>query len=589
MCGIAGIVNFKPIYSNRVVLNKLLTSIKHRGPDGQGTYFNHSISLGMRRLAIIDVLGGKQPIYNEDASLVIVGNGEIYNYRELNHKLKHHHFRTGSDIETALHLYEQFGETFVSYLRGMYALAIYDKARQKLVLVRDRMGEKPLYYFHDRDVFIFSSELKSLLRVLPRTPEINNTSIRDYLYYYYIPEPQTAFKNIHKLPPAYSLTLDLVTGKMASAPYWQPKQPSLSHQNLVHSLRTRLETAVKLNLTSDVPVALSLSGGIDSASILALASRQYSGNLSAFTVGYDHPGVNDETPVAASLAKHFGVRHYTDKITTREFVRDFPKLVYCCDDPVSDIAAYAIFRVSDLVHRKGYKVLLSGLGGDELFWGYPWVKEQLFKHLDSSSSWSLYSQTTPFRQMNRISKFILEPSFLSQYGPPPADMPTSLKTPTSIAFHALKLLHSKWLVSNCLTLSDRLSMANSVESRAPLLDYPLVELATGARKNLSDFNLPPKYWFKKAMQNYLPAEYLNLPKRGFTPPVYSWLLELLPRYAHLLSDGFLVENKILRYSSAKILSLFWRSTPPLWPLVYQLLVLETWGRMNIYRQSQESL
>src|SRR3989344_3617160 len=404
MCGICGMV--APVSGSRTWLKNTTRNLSHRGPDGTGTYQNNEVALGMTGLAIIDIKGGDQPLYNEDKSLVIVGNGEIYNYVELRSLLKNskHRLSTGRDIETALNLYEQYGSRFVDHLRGMFALAFYDKKNGKLILARDRLGEKPLYWAKINGGLIFASELKAILKHPGVSKELHPDSIDNYFHFYYIPEPDTPFRAIHKLPPAHIMEINTRTHEFILKKYWDD---SLLHPSFtgdpIRRIRDKFIESCELTLRSDVPVGISLSGGIDSSAILAVCAPRYRHRMTAFSVGYDGESDSDETEIAKQLAIYFGVKFVSQKINTSDMVKDFPQLVYNSDDPIADIAGYSIYRVSKLARDHNVPVLLGGLGGDELFWGYSSINNYvcltLNKHrfLNSPSGRTLHSLFTPFQ------------------------------------------------------------------------------------------------------------------------------------------------------------------------------------------------
>src|SRR3989344_1372375 len=622
MCGICGMV--APVSGSRTWLKNTTRNLSHRGPDGTGTYQNNEVALGMTRLAIIDIKGGDQPLYNEDKSLVIVGNGEIYNYVELRSLLKKskHRLSTGSDIETALHLYEQYGSRFVDHLRGMFALAFYDKKNGKLILARDRLGEKPLYWAKINGGLIFASELKAILKHPGVSKELHPDSIDNYFHFYYIPEPDTPFRAIHKLPPAHVMEINTRTHEFILKKYWDD---SLLHPSFtgdpIRRIRDKFIESCELTLRSDVPVGISLSGGIDSSAILAVCAPRYRRRMTAFSVGYADESDSDESDRAKQLAAKFGVKFVSKSISTADMVNDFPKLVYNSDDPIADIAGYSIYCVSKLARDHHVPVLLGGLGGDELFWGYPsinnYVRLTLHKHrfLQSPTGRILHSLLTPF-QTHRIFnprfpglsslfspagqlvfydqgsefkngeeflKSLYHPSFSSHvstgnsYSTFAYD---SRQSETEVVLSCLSLLRKTWLVSNCLDLNDRLSMTSSVELRSPFLDYQLLELTLSSAAAASGYMLPPKYYFKQAMKGILPPEILSLPKRGFTPPVNRWLTAIAKNYLHLLSDGFLISENILDANRLK--SAITRPDSRYLSQIYQLIFLEVWGREYIW-------
>lgn len=557
----------------------MLGALRHRGPDGSGIWEDDSVSLAMRRLSIIDLVGGQQPLFNEDKSLVIVGNGEIYNYIELSRLVRRrgHKPRTGSDIELVLHLYEDEGIGCVKRLRGMFALALYDKKKQILYLIRDRMGEKPIYWSEINSQLVFSSELKSILTVKGINKSLNLTAIDDYFHYYFVPEPQTPFSRINKIPAAHYLMIDIRQGKKKLIRYWHPDQiEEKSRTNPTEAIRQVFTDACRLTLRADVPVGISLSGGLDSSAILAVSAREYKDQLKAFSIGYKGNPVSDERQFARSLTQKLGVEFYEMEISTREVVDGFPTLVADADDPIADIAAHSIREVSRLAHNQGMKVLVGGLGGDELFWGYDWMRQVTADNIDKNKG-NFYESTRSFRQANQFLKRLYTSDFKNEL--PLHQLNQNVyKNKFQQAKSSLDQIRDGWLVSNCLALADRLSMSASIEMRSPFLDYKLAELVLSNRNTVFGYSQPGKYWFKRALNGILPEEVLNRPKRGFTPPVASWLFGIIKKYVHLLDGGFLVSNNIVNLLAIKSLRQFWWTMPGYWYPIYQLILLEIWGR-----------
>lgn len=591
MCGIAGRISFSGKgKKNRTDL--MLSELRHRGPDGVGRYNDDLIGFGMRRLSIIDIAGGDQPLYNEDKGLVIVGNGEIYNYIELSKLLrdKGHRLRTGSDIEVALHMYEEFGNKALAKLRGMFALAIYDKRKQKLILVRDRFGEKPLYYGQDLDTFFFSSELRSIL-VNIKNPELNLEAVDLFCHYYFVREPLTVIKGIHKLEAGTSITIDLASKKITEYKYWTPEEIEIREtKNLQKKILDTLEEACYLTLRADVQVGLALSGGIDSSAILALSAPQYKNTLTAFSVGYKGRPETDERLMARQLAKKYKVDYFESEIDENEAIRGFAQLVYDCDEPIADIAAHSIRSVYRLAHKNMIKVILGGIGGDELFWGYPStiqaaksnsVRHSSWRRLFGSSGYLEYHNPDPMKNdwldlvagqklANRGDEF----RSYFRYG-------DDLKSDRDVGSLAMNHLRENWLKGNCITINDRLSMSASVELRSPFLDYKLAEIAYGSSQIVSGFRMPPKYYLKESLRGILPDEILNRPKRGFTPPVGKWLKGIIKGYDHLIKDGFLVDQRLISGDKLKLYLETAGKIPTNWYSIYQLIILEIWSRENL--------
>src|SRR5579884_264170 len=372
MCGIAGIVGTeRGCIAEPAVLRRMCDVIAHRGPDDDGYYVKGAVGLGMRRLSIIDLSTGHQPISNEDETVWIVFNGEIYNFPELRDELRArgHAFRTNTDTEVIVHLYEDLGSDCVRLLRGMFAFAIYDRRNRSLLLARDRLGKKPLHYATDGDWFLFGSEIKSLLEASPGLIEINREGILNYFYFGYIPDPESAFKRIHKLPPGH--LLELRNGSVTVKRYWDlpayGTNSNISEDECLEELENRLAEAVRIRLISDVPLGALLSGGVDSSLVVGLMSKAISQPVKTFTIGFDH-GQFDETQYARQVANSFGTDHH-ELILKPDVVGTLEKLTPVLEEPFADSSILPTYYVSCLA-RQHVTVALSGDGGDELFAGY---------------------------------------------------------------------------------------------------------------------------------------------------------------------------------------------------------------------------
>lgn len=605
MCGIAGTVSRSELSeAERNYVRGMNAALFHRGPDSAGEYQDTHVSLAMRRLSIIDLSGGEQPLYNENNSLVVVCNGEIYNYIELAQDLRArgHHFKTGSDVETILHLYEEYGVECVQYLRGMFAFALWDMEKQQLLIARDRLGEKPLYLWEDGQLLYFASELKALLQAIPQAPELDPNAIDLYFHYEYVPEPHTPFKNIRKLPAAYRLIVRTDSWQVREERYWNPLDAPALSDSPAERIRAELETVSRLVIRSDVPVGIALSGGLDSGAIALLSAPKYPQTMNAFSVGYPGNLEQDERPQARALAKQLGIPFFDVELRTQELVDFFPQLMAASDDPIADIAAYPQYAVMKLAASHGVKVMLNGIGGDELFWGYGWVQEAAQKtesrqkamkqNGNLSGGWRLpwkrdnqpadqltfYDNVVYFKEAQRWANRLYTSQLTDMLRPRNAFQPFVVPQPWDPAPLLLtRGIFDTWLVGNCIALGDRLSMASSVELRLPLVDYRLVEVVYGLRRYSSDHHLPAKAWLKEALSDLLPPELVNRPKRGFTPPVTEWLGALIHQYQDLVSDGWLVQNGF--FNRAPVVELL-RSTnfARHWNYVYKLLTFEMWYR-----------
>jgi len=634
MCGIAGIVTRNPLTEQELGSVRTANArLAHRGPDGSGEFHDTHVALAMRRLSIIDLTGGWQPLYNEDQSLVLIANGEIYNFIELRKQLEAsgHRFRTNSDCETILHLYEEHGDDCVTHLRGMFAFALWDKNRKRLLVARDRMGEKPLYLYQDQDRLLFASEMKALLSSGLVNFELDPKAVHLYFHYQYVPEPLTPVKGIVKLDAAHLLVVDTENWTITDRQYWRMDDAPALEGDPVALIREQLETVSEIVIRSDVPVGIALSGGLDSSAIAALAARKYPGTMHAFSIGYPGQLANDERSDARKLANHLGLPFHDAELSGDELVSFFPQLTALTDDPIADIAAFGYYSVMKLAREHNVPVVLQGQGGDELFWGYSWVQSaaqasarkllrdtnpvgafsQYFKFnlprgLSRSAvgEWSyqlgglrtgwqnfkrdnaaspeqfvFYDLLSDFRDSQQEVRSLYSKAFKDQLnGANPTDLFTLERPWPNIDVTLTRLICDTYLRENGVTQGDRLSMASSIELRLPLLDYRLVETVIGLRKTVTDVNQPLKFWLKKAVEDLLPDEVINRPKRGFAPPVAAWHQQLFATYGDTITDGYLVQNDVLSPSAAKTQALGPFPTSAITPLSYKVLVLEQWCR-----------
>lgn len=644
MCGISGLVSRYPIGDPaRAAIRRVNDALTHRGPDGQGEFapesapHNH-IHLAMRRLAIIDLHGGWQPLYNEDKSIILVANGEVYNYLELQADLKArgHQYRTGSDCESIIHAYEEFGEDFVHKLRGMYAFALYDTRKHKVILGRDRMGEKPLYLYERDGEIWFASELRSLMssRVIPF--ELDPAAINQYFHYSFVPEPMTPIVGIRKLPAGHTLTIDLspISGGWAvqQTCYWRLEDAPPIDADPVQTIRNELETIAELITRADVPVGVALSAGIDSSAIAALVARKRPGQIHALSVGYPGRPRQDERSTAHRFAQTLNMPFHETEVGVREFVELFAERALWRDDPIADPAGHSYFAVSRLAREKNIPVLLMGQGGDELFWGYNWTQDavrlselkqagtlnslpQRLKRLRARLPASLRSSDLRacalhnlgywygYRRSNpdqgqpadrliyynnsveyQVGAFgtplLLAPSFLERAnrGQHPGDIFSRPLPWGDIGVAISSLSCATYLRENGMVQGDRLSMANSVELRLPFSDYRFAEIAVGLRKVHPDHALAPKAHLKAAVSQLLPDWVMNRPKTGFTPPSKTWMPALTAAYHDSLTEGYLVSKGVLNPECCARFQRVHSRHSPWTDLFYRSLVLEFWAR-----------
>ena len=633
MCGISGIISKAPITAAEVAAVRTANSrLTHRGPDGAGEFQGENVMLAMRRLSIIDLTGGWQPLYNEDRTLALVANGEIYNFVELRKRLEAsgHSFRTNSDCETILHLYEEHGVDCVAHLRGMFAFALWDANRKRLMLARDRMGEKPLYLYETEGRLLFASEIKSLLASGLVPFELDPTAVNLYFHYQYVPEPFTPLKGVRKLDAACLLTVDVEPWRVNEQRYWRMEDAPPIEGDPATLIREQLEAVSEIVIRSDVPVGISLSGGLDSSAVAALAVKKYPATMHAFSVGYPGSLANDERADARALAEQLGMPFHDVEVATSEMVSFFPELVYLRDDPIADIAGHGYYSVMKLARENNVPVVLQGQGGDELFWGYGWVRAAAYAsarklqrgggnsigtwasylnlnkpaglsrgHLgewvhgwgglregwenlrrDESSSpdqMVFYDLVADFRTSMTEMRTLFSPAFAEQInGRTPTSLFTFARPWPNLDVTFTRLICDTFLRENGVTQADRLGMASSIEMRLPLLDHCLIETIIGLRKTNPDSQQPPKAWLKAAMRDLLPNDVIDRPKRGFSPPVMEWHRALFAAHGTALADGYLRQHDVLTPEGARQLSLGPFPDDSTTPLSFKALVLEHW-------------
>jgi asparagine synthase (glutamine-hydrolysing) len=579
MCGICGIAfrdSKRPV--ERAVLKKMCDSMIHRGPDDDGQAVANSVGLGMRRLSIIDLSTGHQPLSNEDGTVMIVFNGEIYNYREIrrNLELLGHRFRTTSDTESIVHGYEAWGRGVCEHLNGMFAFALWDQRRRKLFLARDRLGIKPLYYYQDHEKFIFGSEIKAILQHPNLQKTIDPMALSNYLTFEYIPSPRSVFNEIRKLEPGHRLTWE--AGRIQIEPYWllEPKENPLEEINARERLAQLFEDSVRLRLVSDVPLGAFLSGGIDSSILVSQMAKLMNIPVKTFSIGFEESSYN-ELRYARSVAQMYHTDHHEFTLKEADALALTDKLVTFLDEPFGDFSIFPTYLVSKMA-RGHVTVCLSGDGGDELFAGYDAyrahvfdrkfyhcfpkaVKQHIFNNLAKVLSptekkkgainsykrfiegtrlpksllharWMIFLQEMERKQL--LSKEIQRDietedpyDFIHRH----ARITNGLDDITRTGYVDVKT----YLVDNILVKVDRMSMATSLEARVPYLDHRIVEFA---------FSLPPQYkmrgfhtkiLLKKTFWDRLPSEVQNRDKQGFSIPIKNWICnELKPKMLELL-------------------------------------------------------
>ncbi|KRT58807.1 asparagine synthase (glutamine-hydrolyzing) [endosymbiont of Ridgeia piscesae] len=616
MCGICGICHDsveRPI--ERPILQEMNDSLIHRGPDGEGLFVEGNIGLGHRRLSIIDLEGGDQPIFNEDRSIAIVFNGEIYNYKEIREQLlkNGHQFKTHSDTEVIVHLYEERGIDCLEALNGMFAFAIWDKNRQRLFIARDRLGEKPLYYTSQNGVFAFGSELKALLRNPDVKTEVNLDALDDFLAYGYVPAPRTIYQNIHKLPPAHFLIWE--RGEISTIRYWTPHfapdTTPRSDDDYQAELEALLDDSIRIRLRSDVPVGAFLSGGIDSSLIVALASQQLDKPLETFSIGFSEEDF-DESGFARIVAEKYQTNHH-ELIVDKISLLMFPKLVAHFDEPFADVSSLPTYFVTREA-SKHLKVCLSGDAGDELFGGYEryrWESHEqqmdrlpnavrrgvlgpaagmLGNHVQGKGWLSRMSVSGAERFQRKVGH--LEPAerralFLrkhrSHVDPGAWFFEPHFQYP-GLDEQALRMATDQetYLSEDILVKVDRNSMLNSLEVRVPFLDHRLVEFANTLPTSVKIRDGVQKYLLKRMLKDKVPDDIVNRGKKGFGMPLKHWLRGKYYDFTRELllapesrSSKFFDQNEIRRLIDAhqkKQRNLADR----IWPLLW----FEQWCREN---------
>jgi asparagine synthase (glutamine-hydrolysing) len=565
MCGICGKFEFDLQASVSPALVKAMAdAISHRGPDDEGYYVSGPIGLGFRRLSIIDLNTGHQPISNEDGSVWIVFNGEIYNYQELREHLlsRGHVFKTRTDTEVIVHLYEEFGEGCVEKLRGMFAFAIWDNRNKLLFIARDRLGIKPLYYASSSKSLVFASEMKAILADPEVRREVEPATIDRFLSFNYTPGEETFFKNIRKLQPGHYIVVR--QGELHIRQYWdlhfstEPEHPN--QKQTEEQLVNLLEESVRLHMISDVPVGFLLSGGLDSTAMLSLAAGKSDQPISSYTIGFSEPGIEDERPYARLAASRYGVKHYEMTITSKDFVDFLPQYVWHMEEGVCEPPAVALYYISKLA-KEHVKVLISGEGGDEAFAGYPNYRNLLWLERLKSAAGPLKSVFSgvlgafnSVARSKKIAKYLplLDMPLSSYYYSRTASPFSFFNLPTnpvySSAFASVvdkrksvsvvqkylqgdlnnlnKMLYvdtKTWLPDDLLIKADKITMANSIELRVPFLDHKVMEFAASLPTNFKVHGFTTKYLAKKALSHRVPQEIINRKKTGFPVPYESWL------------------------------------------------------------------
>lgn len=579
MCGIAGQVRADGQGVEAATIARMCAAQEHRGPDSSGLHVEGEVGLGIQRLRVIDLETGDQPVANEDGSVTVVLNGEIYNYAELREELLRagHRLRTKGDTETIAHLYEQHGADCVSRLQGMFCFALWDSRRRRLLIARDRVGKKPLFYSFHNGVLSFASELRALLadREVPR--EVDPAAIDAYLAYGYVPAPISAFRGVRKLPPAHTLVFE--GGVLRTERYWRleygHKLRVGDRDELHERIRAALHTAVRRRLIADVPVGAFLSGGIDSSAVVAAMAAQSSEPVRTFSIGFADEATN-ELPRARLVAERFGTEHH-ELIVEPDAIETLPKLVRHYGEPFGDHSALACFHLAQLA-REHVTVALNGDGGDESFAGYQRYSTNLLAaRLErlptalrrglAATSAGLPAARDPRALRSRVRRFasrlggeredrylgqvqifgaaarrdLYSAEFAREVELPAADEillgPWREASGAALLDQLLEVDASVYLPGDLLAKIDVATMAHSLEARSPLLDHELMELAAALPPEHKAHGAQRKIAFREALRGIVPSEILDGPKRGFELPVARWLrTDLAPFAREVLLD-----------------------------------------------------
>lgn len=626
MCGICGIYSTQGISnSDYHLIHRMSDALIHRGPDDYGTFQDSHIALGHRRLSIIDLSGGHQPMANEDETVWVVSNGEIYNYKELRSELKHrgHTFRTASDTETIVHAYEEYGQNCVQHLFGMFAFAIWDTRTKSFFAARDRLGKKPLYYTYQKGRLVFASELKSILQDPTITLDINPIALHHYLTLQYVPDPLSIYKNIYKLPPAYILTCN--ADGMHIQRYWDisycPKW-EIKKEEAMEELRRLLKQAVQRRMISDRPLGAFLSGGIDSSIVTGLMSQISSRPVKTFSIGFTNEAFS-ELPAARLVSNRWNTDHHEFIVTydrVEEYIFD---LVRAFDEPFADSCALQTFYLAKLTKQE-VCVALNGDGGDESFAGYPrywldryakiysalpnfitqhlvpnlldWIPEPTDIPIESNyiagiKRLAQVARITPKASIIRWGSYFNEEMKKNLY--------TSSMLTATADVHTADILandfdraqaHSfldrtlyvdtlNYLPGNNLVKMDRMTMAHALEARSPFLDHQYIEFVARLPEKWKLHGLGTKYLLRKTFADLMPTGIQKLPKRGFAAPIEDWLKGELRSFVHdlLLSNNSYTSLFFDRQSLLTLINENERGTSNHGRRIWNLLMFEAWG------------
>jgi|SRR5581483_6811725 len=627
MCGICGVFDQKGVPVPSRLIEEMTKTLEHRGPDGVGYFVSGQIGLGHRRLSIIDVGGGAQPITNENNTLQVIFNGEIYNFVELREKLLGygHVFKTRSDTEVIVHAYEQWGVDCVNHFNGIFAFALWDTVRRELFLARDHLGVKPLYYTQIGNRLLFASEMKALLADRNCRRDVDLASLSKLFTLRYVPSPDTMFAGIKKLPPGHFMKAGAQGIAIQRYWKWTPRiDRKASESDLIVQYQELVEDAVRLQMRSDVPVGLFLSSGIDSGALLALMSK-YSGQpVRTFTIGFEEGERSNETEGARELAAMFGADHSEMMVSPRDYENYYQRYLWDLEEPVGNESAAAFYFVSLIASRK-VKVALTGQGADEPWAGYPrYLGVKLSERYSQLPAWvtenlrrivGRYSRNEVLRRgvdsladRDILGRFVKIYSFYTSSMKSDLFQPwvkQEISTDGAEARESLRAL--QWDVRNLAPLSqmlyidtranlpddllmvgDKTSMANSLEARVPFLDYRLVEFIESLPPSLKLRGLQGKYLHKRAIEKWLPKRIVYRKKKGFANPIHRWLRGSMQQYVKdcLLTEKSAVSQYFDRKYIESLVVQHQRGEREHLRHIYLLISFELWHQQFITNQPQ---
>lgn len=626
MCGIYGLLSLSgPRRADAALLSRMGRAILHRGPDDEGTYVDEQMLLGMRRLSIIDVSGGHQPLTSEDGNVIVVCNGEIYNFQVLRERLQKagHRFATGSDCEVIVHLYEEHGEQFLEHLEGMFGCAVWDKVRRRLIVARDPLGIKPMYYTVGDGQFAFGSEAKALLELPHVKRRLDPAALAQYFAVGYVAAPNSLFEGMKKLLPGEALTIE--GGRITSRRYWQlpaDVNTSMSEAQWIDATRAELERSVKDQMVSDVPIGAFLSGGVDSSSVVALMSRHTDHPVKTYSIGFRGSSgaeLYNELPFAREVAEQFKTDHH-EIIVQPDVAHLLPGLIWHMDEPIADAAFITTYLVSKFA-REQVTVILSGVGGDELFGGYNRYLDEHYRSryqllpkflrrgvIDPIARRLPSDRHSPLLNKLRLARaFVLADAlgFEDRYrrymevfdaadrAALLADRSVQFDDVIARAFGQSRSRDSlrrlmdvdlaTQLPEDLLMLTDKMSMAVSLECRVPLLDQRLVRLSAGMPAALRMRGGELKYIMKKAMTGILPDSIIHRTKRGFGAPIGAWFKQELAGFLReILSETSLKRRGLLDPQAvARVMREHERQEADRTDHLLALVNLEIWCRMYL--------